>query len=561
MGFLQPTLSDFIAANKRIIISGYEGCEKSRNITEELLSNYDGVAIYACKSYSMLKDKQRELCKRYNLTTKQVPIVALNRTDAYLSYYTNRDYPFFIPKQAKIILMTQSALQQQHLFKIIARSNWKPDIKIVVLDEFDVSIGIIPQLDYTLSTFINEEMDERIKNDTISNKFLQKLKKTYSKEDFKKAYEMFLLGENDKPFVCSWIEELHERGIKLVVATSENLAADLLQSIGFNSYRITYPDLEATFNEHTIKIAFNDGIGREFFNRLNSEMAWNNFGDFDTIISDRYKETHEEEAEIINLSQFEENIIEQHKKNPTKKQVINHTEARGSNLIEGNILTILSAIPSAAIKNFTDILNYFNKRQKKNEVDYDVVEKQFYRDRLCQAVGRVIGYRGLWRDNYQTYLLSSKHIAEQLFNITEKDNNIILKLNDKLDIPYSFEPWQPEMPVIDEIIIKSVDDKRNKKKQLNAKLTEKKNKLAKNNFQELLKLFEKSDNDELTYEEINDVLIENNIVSFSGKPLQAKKVADSFGLKVKNTTYRDKATKKLIFKRLVIGLRVKKGVV
>jgi hypothetical protein len=549
--------------NQQLIIAcGYEGCNKSRLLIKIALELYPSKTVYACKSYSMLKDKQKEIMETYNLKEFEVPIVSLKFDQAYKDYYTNPSNPFHISDRAKIILVTQASLQRNLLEVIFSKnakrkqlySTWdsetkqmvkikghhKPSAQLIILDEFEPSVGIIPSLEYN-QTCYTKQVNESTSRDISKDGFMNFLKEEYSNQDFIKQKAFFEANNFHQPFVANWIEKLQYTQTKLVVATSETLAVKLLKSIGFSACELDYT---SDFSNHIVDIDASPNFTKAFIQKVNAELAWGKFG-FKTIISDSYRNERNQVEEIeIPKDTF---------------KVINHTLARGSNEIAKSgdkLLTIITAIPNPAIKSFQECLQYFCKE----EIPFEKIKATFYRDRLMQAVSRVIGHRGIWKNNYQTNVLCSEDIFNCLFEIDQETKTIKVK-DPSLLIPYSFKHWDFNNVEIEELLQKTEEDKRIKREEdrerNKSNLADKRHLLATNNFNVLARRFKSEPQSRIEYEDFKLQLDKLCLYSATNKPLRPGVVARMFDGEVKKSSVRIDG--KIIPIRYVVGIALKES--
>lgn len=222
---------------------------------------------------------------------------------------------------------------------------------------------------------------------------------------------------------------------------------------------------------------------------MNQYVGWNKL-EYDLLISD-----------CIN-SYFENNNT------PLEVTAISHTAIRGSNdWINKKILTVLSHIPKQVLISIKDAFNYFG-----DDIDYDQIEALFYRDRLCQAVGRVIGNRG----GKTTDLIIHKDILNVITNN---------------EFPYTFNiDWKFTFDGFEFILnkIQVAEDKRKEnKKQYVA------NKIYNYNF--LDELFEIDKDSTLLVSDVKEYLDKHHITGVNGTGiLPVTKLAQYFGASIVN---------------------------
>ena len=194
---------------------------------------------------------------------------------------------------------------------------------------------------------------------------------------------------------------------------------EILELIGFEKEYIG----EKEFKDCVINVWANQNVNNVFIDIMNQELAWNKL-ECDLIISDK-------------INAFFQND------NSLKVTAISHTAIRGSNNWRNRkILTILSHIPQQFLKQIRDTFHYFGV-----DKSYEDVVGLFYRDRLCQAVGRVIGYRG----GKETNVIMHSDLLKEI----QKLKNFPYTINDKWD--FTFDGFETVME-------KVISAKSNKKK-------------------------------------------------------------------------------------------------
>jgi len=505
-------LKDFIKNNNDIVICGLEGCRKTKSIIEVIMSEInfqnDEVVIMAFKSFALMKEKQLDIIRDYGLTEKECPIVANAYKEKYDEYYTNKENPNKIPKEAKIIMMSQKGLQKCH--HMIFKFEKKKYIKYIICDEFDVSLSVVPSVNYVSRHYLDSCVFGKKPN---TKNFLEFLKEEYSYFDY---YEVSKNGKNHKDdfSIAFWIRNNQQYLIKTIFTTSEVLGRKLLEEIGFNSFEMPSQD----FSSHTIHVTAKS-ITSHVFDRLNDNNKWHIFG-FNTIISDRCK-TDLLKTNVVDLKIINHSGIVKHEQ---PLEVINHMSVRGSNRFLGkDVLTIISNIPVEVIQKLVDTLNYFESSGKSHE--FNEIKGLLNRDKLMQAVGRVIGHRGEYAGKEETWVIIHTTILENL--LENLKNNII-------SFPYKLENWNYENNELDEIIHSVAIDNRIKKESTNHKRTEKKAERISIINSIFSELFEIKEGSRLTFDEIRKIVSDKNS-SYHSKliPLLA---ANYFGLKTKRTS-------------------------
>lgn len=503
-----------------LVVQAPEGYKKSlmlmSAIRETINFSNNEIAIISCKSYEQLKEKQHTLMTIFGYTDKEVPIIGLS--DNYSEYFTNKKVFNEIYKETKIVLMTQAGINQcNHLWSIkyeqIDRKGfgeYKKFIKLIFIDEFDCSMGVIPSLSYAWERHIRENYEDSPERITKSH-FKDWIKTNYSPMDYRKIVDCSK-DDFSKFFRSYWLESAERENIKVVVATSELLPTRLLTILGFSEFRMDYSENKVELLSHKINVRESAAVVSPLFDRLNSKCLWGIFG-FDTIITDRCKPL-----------------------GGTELNIRSHMTAKGSNEYIGNkkLLTIVSNIPDFAIQEVHDSFQYFTKNT--DGLTFNQIKALFYRDRICQAVGRVIGFRGLVKDKEvnEVFLLINENIMKELRPyISEEWMQFYYRL---------LEDWEgldtdeflelEESVILDKRIKKKINNNNN-----NNKLKIKKEK-KNNEIEEKIKnhFCKASENEWMLYTDIKKIIEKNKIYNWNGKLIQQVVVSNFFGCKTKKTT-------------------------
>jgi hypothetical protein len=394
---------------RRNIVTGLEGCGKSSTLFQylETIATPEAPILYAVKNYKLMTEQVLNWSNRFNIPFDHFNICGFGKTyEPALDAYTNPDMPYMLGKNARFIFTSQALVQRgNHKQFVDAIGNYVKFAHVVV-DEFDFVSGIIPSLDYELG---NMRADD-IKTITVEKK-LNWIESNYS---FKDRVNLMLALKNHKSefIFADWIESC---ACPLTFLSSEKLVALLFSTVGFNVI-----ELGADRFDHEVRVFSSEHITGKFFDVMNKNVTWNTL-DYDLIISD-----------CIN-SHFENN------KEALKVSAISHMGIRGSNAHRGKkILTVLSHIPKQNIVLIKDALNFLGCR-----ISYNDVSSMFYRDRLCQAVGRVIGYRAS-NDMACTDIVIHRDIYTAI---------------DQAMFPYRFTDWDFDFPA-KEATFKAVSQKK-----------------------------------------------------------------------------------------------------
>jgi hypothetical protein len=377
---------------QRNIVTGLEGCGKSSTLFTylETVATPEAPVLYAVKNYKLMTEQVLNWSNRFNIPFDHFNICGFGKTyEPALDAYTNPDMPYMLGKNARFVFTSQALVQRGNHLRFVTEEGDYVKFAHVVVDEFDFVSGIIPSLDYEIG---NMQLDN-IKTITIEKK-LNWIESNYSFKD--RVNLMVALKHHKSEFVfADWIESCE---CPLTFLSSEKLVALLFGTVGFNVIKLGVDNFD-----HEVCVFASEHITGKFFDVMNQNVAWNTL-DYDLIISD-----------CIN-SHFENN------KEALKVSAISHMGIRGSNAHKGKkVLTILSHIPQQSIVLIKDALNYLGC-----SIEYADVARMFYRDRLCQAVGRVIGYRASSTEA-ATYVVMHSTIYNALY---------------KKDFPYNLVDWE-----------------------------------------------------------------------------------------------------------------------
>ena len=404
-----------VLTHNKNVVTGLEGCGKSSRVFQYLClyCTPERPILFGVKNYLLMTEQIKNWSDRFGIDEKEFCIAgrSLNYEPARLAY-TNPETPWVIPDGARFIFCTQASIQRNLHWTFIKNSGGKRKEIIyshIVIDEFDYLSGIIPTLDYELSNM----RDCSIREITETQK-LKWVKSNYTQEDY---YEIQNSGVfNQKGFsIAYWIQDCERRNCPLTFLTSEVLATTTLQAIGFHKI-----DLESTmglgtetkFEDNIVRIWTHHTVGKNFFNAMNNQIAWNKLDAYDLVISDCVLPYFSQNAQSLEVS------------------VINHTSIRGSNSHRDKaILTVLSYIPTQHLVEVRDCLEYFN-----NPFSFESVERLFYRDRLCQAIGRVLGYRGSKETDVITHPC--------IYDLVRKEGTF----------PYTLVDWDFDFPGITQVL-------------------------------------------------------------------------------------------------------------
>ncbi|NBV77715.1 hypothetical protein EBR66_06145 [bacterium] len=365
------------------IVFGLEGCGKSsKTLSATLAGLLPGeFAFYAGISYASLREKQSWLIATFGGDDRTFPICALTVTEKNSDCVRSHSDPFRIPDEAKIVLITQACVCTCNWEKLVlpSGSRWNH----LIIDEYSFSSTMVPGYDHQLLELIKGKIPDNSIG-SISKSFKRQVLSKYSQVDLDQ-----ILEQPHKPFfIPHWIRIC--KGRSVTILTSEKLAVLALTSLGFGLETIDTPNfLQCVVHVHAAQ------INTTFFDHFN-EGKWKLL-DFDTIITNRSE---------------------------GDQRCVNHTIVRGSNsLIGQRVVAVVGHVPNSHLKKVSEAISTIGETQ----VAYDEVFKLFYRDVICQALGRTIGHRG----GESTHLLISHLIWDAI-----KDEL------SSIGVPYSFSDWQ-----------------------------------------------------------------------------------------------------------------------
>lgn len=403
-----------ITLGYRNVVTGLEGCGKSSKIFEQLkeITTTDSPVLFGVKNYNLMKEQIDNWSSRYGVDKKEFAICGYSTGyEVAMEAYTNKEMPYLVDDGVRFVFCTQAQIQR-NLHKKFKTSRGLDIVwSHIIIDEFDFINGIIPTLDFYFSRIRDLE---GIKN--LELKKYQWILKNYTLDDVS-TLQFKQKIHNEGFTVAYWIKDTH---CPLTFLTSEILSKELLLSLPkeellsetFTEFYVDSPD----FKDCLVHTFAYENVNKFFFEQFNKNGVWDQL-DFDYIISDNLLSWYDKNADKYSLT--------------LEKCVVPHLGARGSNLFrDSKVLTVLSHIPKRKIKEIYETFKYFEK-----EMEYTEIENLFYRDRLCQAIGRVLGNRG----SKETHLI----IHSQLLNLISSNSHIF---------PYTFKTdWVPEFTEREEV--------------------------------------------------------------------------------------------------------------
>jgi hypothetical protein len=407
--------------------------------------------------------------------------------------YTNKETPFILNKDVRFIFTSQANIQRNNHLSFRLHTYEPISYGHILIDEFDFKLGVIPSLDYEISNMRQDSIRKKTENQK-----LKWIEQNYTFDD--RIQATIALKKHTSGFsLAHWIKTC---SCPITFLSSEILATRFLKLLGFEDQFIG----EKEFKDCRVNFWSDKKINRNWFNLMNQNIVWDQLAqkyNYDLVISDSILPFYEEGTSSLEV------------------KVLSHMGVRGSNSHRDKaILTVLSYIPKQAIKEIQDAFNYFG-----DDISYEEVESLFYRDRLCQSVGRVLGYRG----------------GSEADVICHSD------LLDKLDwpsFPYSINSWQPETPQFQEVLDKVEDEA----------LIKKLSKIKPTNIDSysfLEEFFTKDITYSISVSSLKTFLEKNHLKTYSGNSIPATKIAKYFNGIIKNKNIRGKQV------RYLFGVRPK----
>lgn len=480
---------------KNQVIYGLTGIGKSSQFFKEVEKKVtiNEPVLFVYKNYDLMVEQIKTWSKRFEIDPLEFCVCGTNTSyDKAMSAYTNPDNPRYMTKEARFIFCTQAVVQRNKHKLFFSSPKVEKQFKYIAVDEFDFTMGLVPTLDYQMSCIT----DPKLRGVTEIN-ILRWVLENYTHEDYDDIIRERFLHTNNF-FLANWIRQ-SKCPIKFL--TAEVLATEFLELAGFEKVYVPSPDL----TNCVINVWSSNELNRSFFTAMNNEMAWGKLMcEYDAIISD-------------NVSCFSN-------RKDSDLTIISHTGARGSNSwINKKILTILSHIPNQAIQEICDVFKAFDKERVFEEVFRD-----FYRDRLCQAVGRTLGNRG----GTITDLVVHESIMRELKNVT--------------DFPYTFNTnWTLPLKDLDVVLTKAKTYKKQKIEHL--KTAKKTMEIV--TYGMLDNLFVKNKDAYIVVREIPEYLDKHGVMSLTGeKTLRATKIAKYFDVVIKQKRVNKKQ------ERCIVGL-------
>lgn len=481
----------------RYVITGLEGCGKSSNLFSSInkIITPDKPVLFGVKNYALMKEQIKNWSSRFNVDEKEFFIAGKGGSES-AAFFTNPVTPYILNKGVRFVFTSQANIQRNNHLSFRMYDGTPVNWSHIIIDEFDFKLGIIPSLDYELSRLRLDTLEDALP-EKLEEQKLKWIEKNYTFDD---KIEAVLATRNHKQgfFLAHWIKSC---SCPLTFLTSEVLASRFLELVGFEKTTIGVSE----FPECSVNVWSNPNINRHWFNLMNQEVAWDKVAsiyNYDLIISDC----------ILPFFSNDPNL-------GMEVTVINHLSARGSNAYVNNkILTILNYIPPQAIAEITDTFNYFG-----DDISFNEVESLFYRDRLCQSIGRVLGYRG----GTSTDVICHSKILEKL-NLSS--------------LPYGIKNWDFNFEGLDGILLQT-----EAKKVFNTP----KQSIKADSYTFLDQIFEKKEGSFISVGDVKQHLKDLHLTGKRGKTIPATKIAKYFDVSIKNLYIKGK------YRNCVLGLSIK----
>lgn len=468
--------------------NGLEGVCKSEDVNKKAVevATTERPVLFAYKNYKQLRENRDRLIKNHKVKKYEICVCGVTKynEEAMISY-TNKNKPQSISENAKYVMCSQAVLQRGLHKTFYPKKNYS----LIVVDEVDFGLIAIPTLNYQLSRIAGNktklELLENVREWVAEN---------YSKDDVNNVMGLALSDGNDryKNFITTqWLEDNRE---KTIFITSETLPTEFLKILGFKSVHLESP----SFKQCIVNSHVSPHIVGEFYDVMNRNDGWSMFSKhYDVVASDRYKPTND--GKDLKLEQ--------------DLMVLNHTVLKGTNsLIGKKMLTIMSHVPPQTVDKIYDMFCEFGRN-----VDRELIYKSFYRDRLCQSLGRVLGHRG----GTETDLLIHKTMFDHL--------------KDYEGFPYTFNPnYVLPCEELTTVIEKTIELRKRNKQRRNENDKKKAEERLQQSYEMLDEHFIKKKGSKIVAKQLTEYLRSKGIKSKYGtKNIPVKAVVNYFGVQLK----------------------------
>jgi len=478
------------------LFTGLEGSRKSITAFEQLkdLATVERPLLIGVKNYALMQEQIDTWCSIFDLDRAEFNICGFGNTyEPAMLAYTNPGAPYMAQEGVRFIFMSQANIQRNNHLALGHSDGGVVNYCHILIDEFEFFQGVIPSAHYQLDKIMAGD----VKDESI-DKLVRWVEKNYTFRDRMNLVLGYKI--KDRGFhLASWIQD---SSIPITFLSSETLVAELFTRLGFEIIQLGVSKFD-----HNVNIFSTELLNKSFFKVMNKNVVWNTL-DYDLIVSD-----------CIN------GYFEASKQTSLEVEVITHQSIRGSNSHRGKrILTVISHIPQTCIVFIHDVLNTLG-----SNMSYKETEQLFYRDRLCQAVGRVLGYRAVLNEPGET---PSTDVVVH--------SSLYASLS-KASFPYNFVDWDWTFNNKDNVF-KEIE-RRNKDTKVSPRAYRSKNIQT---FEYLDLFFEKDKNGYLTATDVKTHLVSGKL-----KPVAATKIARYFNCTMGNKRIGDKSYK------VIFGLSLK----
>lgn len=347
------------------LYTGIEGSRKSISAFELLKdqATVDRPLLIGVRNYVLMSEQIRTWCDVFDLDPSEFSICGFGKKyEPAMDAYTNPEFPYIVPEGVRFIFLSQANIQRCNHYNLMHADRSDVTFCHILIDEFEFLNGIIPSAHYQVQAIL----DGNLKHRTVES-LLAWVEASYTLKDKLALTIGYKLAEQSF-YIAEWIRS---SPVEITFLSSEKLVEKFFALLGFDVIKLGVD----TF-EHNVNLFPSPLINKNFFKVMNKEVVWDRLS-YDLIISDCINGYYQDnELAVLDT------------------QVISHQGIRGSNVHRGkNILTVISHVPQQCIVFIKDVLSHLGE-----ELSYKDVEYLFYRDRLCQAVGRVLGYRAILQE-------------------------------------------------------------------------------------------------------------------------------------------------------------------
>jgi len=362
--------------------------------------------VYVGFSYSILLEKRNELINDETMMFNEEDICIVGHNDVKEEHYTVGKK--IINKNCKIIMITQSSLQKCNHKSLYFGENYDlndareiyKSIKSIIVDEIDFRKAMIPTMAYAINSasYYGADFD--------FNRCAKWINYVFSPVDHAK-FNIYKKTKNihDKYFKAEWLE-----GKQVVAITTEKVQSRVFTDcLLFNEAKLESKE----FKHHTIHMEVVPNLNTQFYDVMNKKHLWKSLFDlgFTKVYSNKVKTYYENE-----MSQNIKNITVESldRFQQIQQGVRTHMELKGSNDDMGKkVLTVISKMNDVVFNETILVLRTYDDMYE-DAIVSNLVWCELYEDLIRQCVGRVIGYRGEYKNCKDTYVFINKFIYERL---------------------------------------------------------------------------------------------------------------------------------------------------